>query len=100
VSDDFYTVSLAAGETIQLSTQTPAGGSGEFVNNLNPALDLYDPSGVKVATNDNGGPDGRNALINFTATVAGTYKVRMYASAGTGEYILNLNRAPKANDDA
>ena len=101
VSDsDYYNMTVAAGDSIKLSTRTPAGGPNEFANNLNPALDLYDPSGNKVATNDNGDPDGRNALLNYTATVAGTYRIRVYASAGAGEYVLNVNHAPRAANDA
>jgi len=100
-NDDYYSFTLGAGETIQLSTKTPADGPNQFVNTLNPALDLFDPAGLKVATNDNGAPDGRNALLNFTATAPGTYKVRVYANASTsGEYVLTLNHMPKAVNDS
>src|SRR5262249_6055418 len=35
---DLYRVNLAAGATLTAQTFTPAGGSGEFVNNLDPRL--------------------------------------------------------------
>ena len=92
--DDRYSITLAAGQTISLHTLTPADGPNEFANTLDPALDLLDPTGTLVATNDNGGPDGRNALLSYTAVTAGTYTVRVYATHGTGgEYVLSAGNA-------
>ena len=89
--DDFFRITLSAGQSIRISTRTPGDAPGEFANTLNPALDLYDPSGTKVASNDNSAPDGRNAIINFTATAAGTYTIKVSATSGTrGEYVLSL----------
>lgn len=74
---------------IILQTYTPADGSGEFVNALNPRLYLYDPTGALVATDQDGAADGRNSLLKYTATFAGKYTVRVAPEAGTsGEYVL------------
>ena len=43
----------------------PGGGSGEFENSLSPHIQLYNPSGVLVATGTVGA-DGRNETINYT----------------------------------
>ena len=43
-ADDWYAVSATAGQTLRLETFTPAGGPGEFVNNLNPSIQLLDPA--------------------------------------------------------
>ena len=41
------------------------------LNDLDPALTLFDPSGVAVASDSNG-QDGKNARIVFTATTDGS----------------------------
>lgn len=100
-SDDWYAVDLAAGQRVQFATTTPAGGPGEFVNALNPRIELYDPAGNQVAT---GAPllDNRNEAITFTAPTAGRYRVRVIGENGSvGEYFLGVNRvASAANDSA
>ena len=35
--------------------------------------------------------DGRNALVTFTATVAGVYTVEVKSTAGVGEYLLDIS---------
>ena len=48
-----------------IRTQTPAGDPQQpyaFNNLLDPAGQLYDPSGNLVAQDDNSAPDGKNAL--------------------------------------
>ncbi len=91
---DYYTISATAGELICLVTTTPGDGSGEFVNTLDPIVELYDPSGVILATNDNGAADGRNALVSFVAPETGTYTVHVLGAVGTsGEYLLSQVRS-------
>jgi autotransporter-associated beta strand protein len=88
-SDD-YRISALAGQNISLATRTPGDGPGEFVNNLDPAIELYDPSGTLVASDDNGGPDGRNSLLDYVAPASGQYVVRVSGALGTsGEYVLD-----------
>src|SRR5207248_7504939 len=62
---DYYKVTLGAGAAFVAATATPASGTGEFVNNLDPQLKLFQADGTLVASDDNGA-DGRNALLNFT----------------------------------
>ncbi|HJZ58499.1 MAG TPA: FG-GAP-like repeat-containing protein, partial [Gemmataceae bacterium] len=96
---DWYAVDLAAGQRVQLTTTTPAGGPGEFVNTLNPRIELFDAAGTLMAS---GTPllDGRNEAIAFTASAAGTYRVRVAGeSNSTGEYFLGVNFNPVAAND-
>jgi extracellular elastinolytic metalloproteinase len=94
-NDDWFQVTLAAGESITLSTATPGGGPGEIPNNLDPAIELYDPSNALVGGDDNSAPDGRNATLTRTASVAGSFRVRVMPAGGTsGEYVLRSLIAP------
>ena len=61
---------------------------------------MYNSSGAKLASNDNGAPDGRNALLSFTAPLAGVYKIRVLATKNSGEYVLNINHGPQAVNDS
>jgi hypothetical protein len=91
VADDYYRVQLAAGETVSLRTTTPLWHATDTLNQLDPALEVFDASGQRVAADDNSGGDGRNALVWFTATTAGSYTIRVRAaSPGAGEYTLSL----------
>src|SRR5262249_11923323 len=69
-------------------------GPGEFVNILDPHLEVYDPAGVLIAT----GvvlADGRNESVSFTAAVDGDYRIRVVAENGThGEYVLSAGGGP------
>ena len=68
VDTDYYSVAVQAGDTLTISTATPAGGTNQFVNALDPYLELYDPTGTRVALDDNSAPDHRNARITYSAT--------------------------------
>jgi len=96
-SDDWYQLTLAAGNVLTLTTTTPGGGPGEFANTLDPAIELYDPNNVLVRSDDNSAADGRNATLTRTAAVAGSYRVHITGAGGTtGEYTLNSNVAVAA----
>ena len=92
---DWYSLNVpAAGVPLGLTTSTPAGGAGEFVNNLLPHIQLFDPSGNLVASGTLG-PDGRNETINYTSLVAGAYRIEVTAKNGTqGEYVLAIANVP------
>ncbi|HVK10152.1 MAG TPA: pre-peptidase C-terminal domain-containing protein, partial [Gemmataceae bacterium] len=94
---DFYRVTLAEGQPLEVATATPGGGAGAFVNLLDPVIRVYNAAGVLVATNDNGAPDGRNAELKYKVPKggAGTYYIEV-TSAGSaagftsGEYVLSV----------
>ncbi|MGE5611925.1 MAG: Ig-like domain-containing protein [Bacillota bacterium] len=92
---DYYSVRLTAGERIRITTRTPGDGAGELANGLDPMLELYDAYGSKVASNDNGAADGRNASLVYQASQGGTFSVRVGAANGSsGEYVLQLESLP------
>ncbi len=96
--EDYYSFNIAAGETIRLITRTPADGAGEFVNVLDTSMELFGPAGQSLVVNEDGAPDGRNALISYTATTAGIYRL-LLTGRGSGEYVLLINRTPVAASD-
>lgn len=90
-TDDYYRLALTAGQVVTLSTSTPLDAAGLLpANTLDPRLYVYSPTGVQLATDDNSAADGRNALLNFTAPTGGTYRFRVNAVAGSGEYVFNV----------
>ena len=94
VASDWYSIAVQAGDSLTISTATPAGGPNEFVNALDPALELYDPSGTRVAWDNDSAPDLRNAQIAYTATQSGNYVVRVSGEQNTlGEYVLTVTGA-------
>ncbi len=94
---DTYDVTLAAGQTIGLSTITPFDDPIDSLNLLNPSLEILDPSGVSVAFDSSSGSDGKNAAIAVVhgCHAAGVYKVIVATEDdGAGEYVLTVNWAP------
>jgi hypothetical protein len=89
-SDDWYSITLGLGQTsISLETSTPADGPGEFINNLNPHIELYNPGNVLIATGV-ALADGRNESVLATGLATGTYGVRVNSESLTsGEYFLS-----------
>ncbi|KKM76026.1 hypothetical protein LCGC14_1384290, partial [marine sediment metagenome] len=91
---DHYSVEVNAGDVLTIETFTPADGPFQFVNNLDPVIELYDPTGMLLTSDDNSGPDGRNALLKHTAASTGSYTVRVLAAGETaGEYVLSVDGA-------
>jgi hypothetical protein len=92
--EDWYAINVTdLDNDLYVRTSTPADGPGEFVNTLNPVIELYDPANTLVATGTVLS-DGRNEVIQHTPLVAGTYRVRVRAEAGSGEYFLARDFAP------
>jgi hypothetical protein len=93
-SQAWYAVSVNAGDTLTVSTATPAGDPQqpyEPENKLDPAVQLYDPSGHLVASDDNSGSDGKNAYLTYTALATGEYRVGILAvNKTTGDYVLDV----------
>ncbi len=90
---DHFTIQLAAGVPLVLTTSTPDSGANGRENTLDPSLALYDRDGNLVAADDNGAADERNASVQYTATVDGRYTVRVASEDGVGEYLLRINGA-------
>ncbi|MFL5327468.1 MAG: M36 family metallopeptidase [Gemmataceae bacterium] len=88
---DWYSVTMPAGTTsLVVETATPGDGVGEFVNTLDPAIQLYDFSATIVIANGTVQADGRNEIFVATDLTPGaTYFVRVFAGGATsGEYLL------------
>jgi subtilisin family serine protease len=92
-TEDFYSVPVAEGDLLEITTLTPADGAGECVNLLDPQVELFAPDGTLVTFNDNSAADGRNVLIQHLADNTGLYRVRVTAASGSGEYVLRVTGA-------
>jgi hypothetical protein len=97
---DVYKVSASALSTLAVQTMTPAGKTGQFVNDLDPMVRIYNAAGVLVASDDNSAPDGRNAKASYKVPkgAGGIYYVEVVASPATtrptaGEYVLTVKGA-------
>ena len=87
-----FSVHVVSGDTLDISTFTPAGGPGEFVNRFDPRVLLYNPARAVVAGDMNGAADGRNVELNYLATTTGEYIVRVLAEdSEPGEYVLQVD---------
>ncbi len=93
--DDWYSVTLGAGQAmLAAQTSTPADGPGEFVNVLNPHIELYSPANVLLASGVTLG-DGRNESLSLGGLAPGTYRLRVTSEANTtGEYFLTAIACP------
>jgi hypothetical protein len=94
-NDDWYSITVIQGR-LQFETSTPGDGPGEFVNTLDPHIELFDRTGkMLIAT---GAPleDGRNESIDVSGLPApATYLVRVTAEGDTrGEYFLGTGAPP------
>jgi hypothetical protein len=92
-SDDWYSVTMGPGQTaLQVETSTPGDGAGEFVNTLNPKVDVYDSTGTTLLASGVALGDGRNERALLTGLTAGaTYKVKISGEAATkGEYFASV----------
>ncbi len=97
---DFYAIDANAGDVLTFGTTTPGDGPNDPPNTLDPALVLYDPDGDVAAMDDNGGGDGRNALISYTAAASGTYLVMVSNVSGAGAYVLSTGGSSASQSDA
>jgi hypothetical protein len=95
--NNVYAVTGLAGSTLTVQTLTPGGLPGQFSNNLDPNVNLYDPFGNLVASDDNSGADGRNASMSYVVPdgASGLYFVEVTPSTATatptqGEYVLEV----------
>jgi hypothetical protein len=92
--DDYYSVTLNAGETYTYRTSTPGDGPGQFANTLDPALELQDAAGNVLASDANSGADGRNAVLTFRPSTSGQYFLRLKGTIGSGAYAISTTSVP------
>lgn len=92
--DDFYTVDLTAGDIRTLSTTLLFDDASTTpLNSLDPELRVIHPDGSTVIATDFNSGIGNNAELTFTAPQTGTYRIRVRATSGAGEYLLKMQRA-------
>lgn len=82
---DTYYFNAVAGRTINLRMTKRTA-------DLDSYLELFDPSGTKVAENDDSGGD-RNAWLVATLATSGTYRIvaRSYNGASSGGYTISVD---------
>ena len=92
---DSYLIEANEGDTLVVTTTTPDGESGAPNNGLDPRLELYDSSGVRVAVDDNGGLDSKNSRFRYTVPTGsgGTYRIALLSAGGVGAYTLTVTGA-------
>ena len=98
VSTDWYQFNVNAGDNLVITTTTPGGSTAsglQFINDLDPTLNLYDASGNLVATATGNAADGRNDVIDWTALTPGSYRVQILGASKTnlGEYTIGIQGA-------
>jgi hypothetical protein len=88
---DFYQVVVGAGQTLTAQTIVPASGPGQFGNNLDSIILLYDAMG-NLVNPDVSTKDGVNAFVSYALAAGGTYYVAVAgANSTTGEYVLSVS---------
>lgn len=87
---DWYAVTLTAGQRYQFRTIATGGGS-----DVDTALFIRDASGAKLGSNDDSGGGTYSNLI-FTPSTTGTYYINVaaFANATSGAYTLTADLAP------
>lgn len=97
-AEDFHSIHARVGDTLGIETATPLDGQGNPFNILDPAIDLFDPTGTQVESDENGADDGRNASISYTALMDGEYHIRVRSENEMGAYTLNIDGATGSSD--
>ena len=96
---DLIRFAVNAGDSLQVRTFTPFDGIMLIENTLDPAIELYDPTGNLVAWDSGSASDGVNALLDYSATVGGEYRVRITSEMDGlgGEYFVRVDGATGAD---
>ncbi|MEN1678621.1 MAG: Ig-like domain-containing protein [Planctomycetota bacterium] len=85
--EQFFTFQAAAGDNLSIATTTPAAGAGDFVNELDPGVELIGPDGGVVPYANTAGDE----TLMETAPLAGEYTVRVFGESGSvGAYVLDI----------
>ncbi len=89
--EDWFAVTLPAGSRLGVHTN---GGARDQCNGVDTILEIYDPMGTQLASDDSGGPNFCSSIFRNEAGVlpAGTYRIRVrgYRSSDTFDYVLML----------
>ncbi|HEY5722660.1 MAG TPA: M10 family metallopeptidase C-terminal domain-containing protein [Allosphingosinicella sp.] len=92
--NDWFAVTLTAGQTYQFGQYAYAGGipgaEGNGIPLADAYLEIYDSAGNLLSIADGGGPNtpsGLDALMTFEATYTGTYYVNATSYDNTGDGI-------------
>jgi hypothetical protein len=90
-NEDWFRVTTLSG-LLQFETSTPADGPGEFVNTLDPHIEVYDGTGTTLLATGSPLEDGRNESISISGLPApATYLVHVTGEGITrGEYFLSV----------
>ncbi|HEX8222570.1 MAG TPA: M10 family metallopeptidase C-terminal domain-containing protein [Allosphingosinicella sp.] len=108
--EDWFKVTLTAGETYDFGQYARAGGMTVEENNGTPLpdayLELYDDSGNLLSYADGGGPNtpnGLDALMTFEAPYTGTYYVNAssfdQSGDGIGDFIGDYEIFARVSDN-
>jgi serralysin len=87
---DWFAITLTAGQRYQFRTQATGGGG-----DVDTALFVRNAAGDKLASNDDSGGGGYSSLI-YTPSTTGTYYINVaaFANASSGNYRLTADVAP------
>ena len=89
VDEDWYEFTVNPGDILRIETFTPASGPFEFVNELDPSLELYDTFGNLVATSNSEGNEVLFHVVGGGET--GKYQLRLFSEDGSaGEYFVQV----------
>ncbi len=94
---DVIDFEVLSGDSLTIQTFTPLDGPLDPLNDLDPALALFDPSGQQVFPTEAVAADGRNVSLTYTAPSAGTYRLEVSAELGEGTYFVSIQGATAGN---
>ena len=93
---DWFSVDLAANQTYTFALV------GTGVNNVQDTfLSLYAADGVTLAASNDDGLAGKNSVVTYTTTTAGTYYIdaAAFGNVGTGQYGVSVAAGSRASFD-
>ena len=89
-----FTIPVNAGDSLVVTTHTPADRDHQFENSLDPSLELMDETGALVSATITHNADGLNSLLTHTATSTGDYTLSVTGANGTrGDLTVQISGA-------
>lgn len=86
---DYFQIQLVAGQPLTIQSAT-LPGQDATTNPLDLTLDLVSMSGMVLASDENGAPDGVNALITYTPIATEAAILRVSPNRENGYYFLEV----------